>query len=329
MRSRVPQPARRAVRQVAERRGRRAAEVAVAHARLVPFGCAPRVAEARNPSYALRREGRERRLRAVLLVLAASGARAAPGVDARRTRRTRPPSRSPARSSRRPAARATGIRPARPPISPTTRATTSGRARSRSPPASYEYKAALNNAWDENYGLHAVPNGANIPLDPRAGGPVKFYYDHKTHWATDNKSSVIATAPGSFQSELGCPGDWDPSCLRSWLQDPDGDGTYTFETTALPAGNYETKVAINESWDENYGQGGVPGGANIPFSVAADDSKVTVQLRRGDARADGHGDRAAGLPRRLSRTSTSRARTASAPRATRRRRSGTRSRTAC
>ena len=68
------------------------------------------------------------------------------------------------------------------------------------------------------------------------GGPVKFYYDHKTHWATDNKSSVIAVAPGSFQSELGCPGDWDPSCLRSWLEDPDGDGTYTFETTALPVG---------------------------------------------------------------------------------------------
>ena len=37
-----------------------------------------------------------------------------------------------------------------------------------------------------------------------------------------------------------------------------------FETTALPAGNYEGKVAINESWDENYGQGGVQNGANIP-----------------------------------------------------------------
>ena len=66
---------------------------------------------------------------------------------------------------------------------------------------------------------------------------------------------MIAVAPGSFQSELGCPGDWDPSCLRSWLEDPDGDGIYTFETTALPAGSYETKVAINESWDENYGAG--------------------------------------------------------------------------
>src|SRR5215510_10874171 len=32
------------------------------------------------------------------------------------------------------------------------------------PAGGYEYKAALNNAWDENYGLHAVAGGANIPL---------------------------------------------------------------------------------------------------------------------------------------------------------------------
>src|SRR3954468_21617280 len=142
------------------------------------------------------------------------------------------------------------------------------------PAADYEYKAALNNAWDENYGLHAVSNGSNIPF-AAPGGPVKFYYDHKTHWATDNKTSVIATLPGSFQSELGCPGDWDPGCLRSWLEDPEGDGTYTFATTALPAGNYETKVAINEAWDENYGQGGVLNGSNIAFTVPYDNAPVT------------------------------------------------------
>ena len=56
---------------------------------------------------------------------------------------------------------------------------------------------------------------------------VKFYYDHATHWVTDNVNSTIAVAPGSFQSELGCSGDWDPGCLRSWLQDPDHDGIYT------------------------------------------------------------------------------------------------------
>ena len=143
------------------------------------------------------------------------------------------------------------------------------------PAGSYEYKAALNDAWDENYGLHAVPGGANIPFTLPSADNVKFYYDHKSHWITDNKSSVIAVAPGSFQSELGCPADWDPGCLRSWLQDPDGDGIYTFSTTALPAGSYDTKVAINEDWTENYGQGGVLNGSNITFNVPVDNTLTT------------------------------------------------------
>ncbi|HEX7310357.1 MAG TPA: hypothetical protein VF232_04185, partial [Gaiellaceae bacterium] len=141
------------------------------------------------------------------------------------------------------------------------------------PAGGYEYKAALNDSWNESYGLHA--GGANIPLNLPAGGDVKFYYDHKSHWITDNKSSVIAVAPGSFQSELGCPTDWDPSCLRSWLEDPDGDGIYSFETTALPHGSYLAKVAINESWDENYGAGGVANGPDIPFTVPFDNAEVT------------------------------------------------------
>lgn len=142
------------------------------------------------------------------------------------------------------------------------------------PAGAYEYKAALNDGWDENYGLHATAGGANIPLSA-PGGSVKFYYDHKSHWATDSRSSTIAVAPGSFQSELGCPGDWDPSCLRSWLEDPDGDGTFTFETTALPHGSYEGKVALNESWDENYGAGGIQNGPNVAFTVPVDGARVT------------------------------------------------------
>jgi len=142
------------------------------------------------------------------------------------------------------------------------------------PAGSYEYKAALNDSWTENYGLHAAPGGANIPLPLASSTSVKFYYDDNTHWVTDSVNSIIATVPGSFQSELGCSGDWDPSCLRSWLEDPDADGVYSFSTNGLPAGNYEAKVAIGESWSENYGLGGVPGGANVPFSVPADWTKM-------------------------------------------------------
>lgn len=92
------------------------------------------------------------------------------------------------------------------------------------PAGMFEYKAALNGGWDENYGQNAVRGGANIPLNLAEPAAVKFYYDHETHWITSSRNSVIAVAPGSFQNELGCAGDWDPSCLRSWLKDPDGDG---------------------------------------------------------------------------------------------------------
>lgn len=133
------------------------------------------------------------------------------------------------------------------------------------PAGSWNYVAALNDTWNEFYGA----DGANILLSLGASTNVKFYYSHQTHWITENVNEIIVTVAGSFQSELGCSGDWQPDCLRSWLQDPDGDGVYSFITTAIPAGNYEAIVAHNESWNEIYGAGGLPGGGNIPFSVPA------------------------------------------------------------
>ena len=67
------------------------------------------------------------------------------------------------------------------------------------PAGSYQYKAALNDSWAENYGLNAVQDGANIPLNLAADTTVNFYYDHKSHWVTDNIGTIIATVPGSFQ----------------------------------------------------------------------------------------------------------------------------------
>src|SRR6478736_1264492 len=62
------------------------------------------------------------------------------------------------------------------------------------PAAAYEYKVALNGSWDVNYGLHAEQNGPNIPLATTASPQsVTFYYDHKTHWVTDNLTHIIAT----------------------------------------------------------------------------------------------------------------------------------------
>ena len=132
------------------------------------------------------------------------------------------------------------------------------------PAGTFEYKAAIDKSFDVNYGLHAEQGGANIPLVVPAGGAtVTFYYDNATHWVTADRTAPIVTAAGSFQSELGCPADWSPDCLRSWLQDVDGDGIYTFTTTAIPAGDYEVKATLGLSWDVSYGQSGVPGGVML------------------------------------------------------------------
>lgn len=144
------------------------------------------------------------------------------------------------------------------------------------PDGNWEYKVAINDSWDINYGLNAQQNGPNIPLTLGSAQAVKFYYDDVTHWVTDNVNSPIVVAAGSFQSELGAPGDWDPSDLRTWLQDPDGDGLFTMTTTLLPPGAYEFKVALYETWDENYGLGGAPNGPNVPFVVLSAGDEVTI-----------------------------------------------------
>ncbi len=137
----------------------------------------------------------------------------------------------------------------------------------------YEYKAAIDKSWDENYGSGGAPGGSNIPLKA-PGGRVSFFYDHATHYMTTDAQGPIVTAAGSFQDELGCPGDWAPDCMAAWLKDIDGDGTYTFSTTALPQGSYQVKATHGLSWDENYGAGGAKGGGNIDFDVPSDGVQV-------------------------------------------------------
>ncbi|MBL8132129.1 MAG: pullulanase-type alpha-1,6-glucosidase, partial [Anaerolineae bacterium] len=105
---------------------------------------------------------------------------------------------------------------------------------------------------------------------------VRFIYHHGTHWVTDSVNSLIVNVPGNYQDEIGC-GEWAPDCLKSLLQDPDGDGVYVF-SAALPAGSYEAKVAANESWDLNWGDAGAQNGANIPFTVAADGQVVEFRF---------------------------------------------------
>ena len=76
------------------------------------------------------------------------------------------------------------------------------------------------------------------------------------------------TVAGSLQSELGCPDDWQPGCAATHLTFDRTDGRW-HGTFTVPAGDYEWKVAIDDSWDVNYGAGGAAGGSNLALSVPA------------------------------------------------------------
>jgi hypothetical protein len=137
------------------------------------------------------------------------------------------------------------------------------------PAGPYAYKGAIDKAWTENYGEGAVRDGANIEFTSD-GSAISFYYDHRTHWITSTAQTQLVVAEGSFQSEMGCPTDGSPSCMRSWLQDPDKDGVFTLSTLQIPAGTYDMRAAIGLTDDEVYGDGGALGGDPIPFTVERD-----------------------------------------------------------
>jgi pullulanase len=136
------------------------------------------------------------------------------------------------------------------------------------PAGTYQFKAAVGGSWDESYGAGGIAGGDNIKYTTD-GSPVTFYYDPATHYATNTAMGPLVTLAGSFQEQLGCSGAWQPDCMSSWLEDTDGDGHYTFTTSALATGSYQAKVAHGLSWDESYGKDGVKGGENIDFTATA------------------------------------------------------------
>ncbi|MEJ5866964.1 alpha-amylase family glycosyl hydrolase [Pseudokineococcus sp. 5B2Z-1] len=161
------------------------------------------------------------------------------------------------------------------------------------PPAgSYEYKIAVNRSWDENYGAGGEPNGANIPLTT-SGGAVTFTYSTATHLVTAVEESVeqpgAVSVPGDLNSEMGCPGDWQPDCDAAQMTYDAETGRWRL-TVDLPPGQYSYKVAIDRAWTENYGAGGVPDGPNItldhpggPVTFVYDHAthRVAVEVEQG------------------------------------------------
>jgi hypothetical protein len=72
------------------------------------------------------------------------------------------------------------------------------------------------------------------------------------------------TVVGTFQSELGCASDWDPRCAITHLERNPADGVWR-KVFTLPPGRHEFKVALNDSWAENYGVNAQRGGPGLVF----------------------------------------------------------------
>ena len=131
------------------------------------------------------------------------------------------------------------------------------------PAGNYEYKAPSTTPGPRTTG--STPS-RTAPTSRSTCQPSRASSSTTTTRATGSPTTRLdhRRGPGQLPVRAGLLRRLGSGCLRSWLQDIDGDGIYTFETTALPAGSYEGKVAINESWDENYGAGGVPNGRTSP-----------------------------------------------------------------
>lgn len=144
------------------------------------------------------------------------------------------------------------------------------------PAGDYEIKIAYDGTWDRNYGAGGTPGGDNIMLNvPADGSLMVFSYDSSTNLLTVSEGSPALV--GTVQTFLGCAADWTPECPESELAS-NGDGTFSLTTTAIPAGDYEVKVALDDTWTINYGADGARNGNNISFNVPADGTTVTFSF---------------------------------------------------
>ncbi|WP_270180343.1 alpha amylase N-terminal ig-like domain-containing protein [Alkalihalobacillus sp. CinArs1] len=119
----------------------------------------------------------------------------------------------------------------------------------------HQYKFIVDGEWMKD------------PLNSNGGENSEFQIGD-----VDAKRTV--TLVGDLQDELGVEADWKPDASETIMEDK-GDGFYEF-TAELPAGKYEYKIAINQSWGESYGKDG----GNIPLELS-EASKVTFYYHDG------------------------------------------------
>ena len=110
-----------------------------------------------------------------------------------------------------------------------------------------EYRAVLR---DHSGNLSVAQTSAVVgdppppPTDPGGGGPVE--------------QPDAVSVPGNFNSEVGCPGDWQPECPAVALALDADDQIW--KAHVHPAGRHvrRSRSPSTGRWTENYGAGAVP-----------------------------------------------------------------------
>ena len=150
----------------------------------------------------------------------------------------------------RPTGRPTAPRPS----SRSTPRTRSGRAPTRSPRRPTPTRSRSTRAGTRTTERAACPVATTSATRLRQAGDVLLRPRHALrHLGRPGPDHHRARAPSSPSWAVRPTGA--RTACGPWLQDPDGDGTYTWSSDQLPAGTYEFKVAHGLSWDENYGAG--------------------------------------------------------------------------
>ena len=98
----------------------------------------------------------------------------------------------------------------------------------------HQYKFIVGDEWMKD------------PLNPNGS-------DNSTFTIGEVTDERIVTLVGDLQDELGASKEWDPTAEETKME-ARGGGFYEF-SGELPAGSYEYKIAINQSWGESYGDG--------------------------------------------------------------------------
>jgi hypothetical protein len=139
----------------------------------------------------------------------------------------------------------------------------------------YLYRVAIGSEMKPIYGAEGQEGGKALKIKVEDNRIITFFYDPVTHNIVAEVGESFTPARrvvlvGNLQDEFGHTGgpfggEWDPAAEMTRMQ-PIGNGFFTF-TGTLPVGTYEYKIAIDGSWEENYGQGGKQDGPNIPVKV--------------------------------------------------------------